>query len=581
LETQTRKAEPQPSSPELLRAIGLKEAIAINIGCVIGSGIFLVPATIAGHLHAMGPIMLVWIVAGFLTFFGALSLAELSSFLPKSGGPYIYLRESYGKIWGFLFSWNDFFINKAGSVAAVAIAFTIYLGVLVPAIGSSAPFYQPGWTIFGHPFTFGWSQLIAIIAIALVTLINVRGVNLGAQVMNIFTTAKVAALLFLILGAFVSSKASFANMQPWWPESWSSELTAAFGLAMISALWAYDGWIDVTLTAGETKNPTRNVPLALIISTLAILALYLSANIAYALIIPISEMPNSTRIAADVAAIAIGPIGAVIIIAGIMCSTFGTLNGMTLAGPRSIWATGHDRVFAPALGKVHPRFRSPHVAIITIGIWAALLTLSGTYDQLTAYVVFGSWFFYAVTAVGVIVLRRKFPDAPRSYRAWGYPIVTLLFTFIAGWFIYNTLLEDTRDALIGIGLLVLSLPFYFYWGQHKQGGTKAVVTVNTSGQGKSSLVPTEILKWNWGAFFLSWIWGLANRSYIALLVFVPFLNIIMIFVLGAAGNIWAWQNKHWESIAHFQRVQKKWSQWGVGVFIVWVIAFLAAVIFNL
>ena len=461
--SQTRNSEPQTSSPELLRAIGLKEAIAINIGCVIGSGIFLVPATIAGHLHAMGPIMLVWIVAGLLTFFGALSFAEMSSFLPKSGGPYVYLRESYGKIWGFLFSWNDFFINKAGSLAAVSIAFTIYLGYLVPAIGQSPPFFKPGWMVFGHPLEFGWSQLIAIIAIGLVTFINVRGVQFGAWVMNIFTSAKVAALLFLILAAFVSSKASFANLQPWWPENWSSGLTAAFGLAMISALWSYDGWIDVTLTAGETKNPTRNVPLALIISTLAILVIYLLANLAYALIIPLHQMPSSTRIAADVALSAIGPIGATIIVVGIMCSTFGTLNGMALAGPRSIWAPSHDRIFAPALGKVHPRFRSPHVAIITIGIWAALLTLSGTYDQLTAYVVFGSWFFYAMTAVGVIVLRKKMPDVPRPYKAWGYPYVTLLFTTIAAWFVYNTLVEDPRDALIGIGLLILGLPFYYYW----------------------------------------------------------------------------------------------------------------------
>ncbi len=460
---QTPKAEPQTSSPELLRAIGLKEAVAINVGCVIGSGIFLVPATIAGHLHAMGPIMLVWIVAGLLTFFGALSFAEMSSFLPKSGGPYVYLRESYGKIWGFLFSWNDFFINKAASLAAVSIAFTIYLGYLVPAIGQSPPFFKPDWTVFGHPVEFGWSQVIAISAVALVTLINVRGVQFGAWVMNIFTSAKVAALLFLILAAFVSSKASFANLQPWWPETWSGELTAAFGLAMISALWSYDGWIDVTLTAGETKNPTRNVPLALIISTLAILVIYLLANLAYALIIPLHEMPSSTRIAADVALSAIGPIGATLIVAGIMCSTFGTLNGMALAGPRSIWAPGHDRIFAPALGKVHSRFRSPHVAIITIGIWAALLTLSGTYDQLTAYVVFGSWFFYAMTAVGVIVLRKKMPDVPRPYKAWGYPYVTLLFTAIAAWFVYNTLVEATRDALIGIGLLILGLPFYYYW----------------------------------------------------------------------------------------------------------------------
>jgi APA family basic amino acid/polyamine antiporter len=460
---QTLKANPRTSSPELLRALGLKEAIAINIGCVIGSGIFLVPATIAGHLHAMGPIMLVWLVAGLLVLFGALSLAELSSVLPQAGGPYVYLRESYGKVWGFLFSWNDFFINKAGSIAAVAIAFTTYLGYLIPEIGQSPPLYQPGWTVFGHPFVFGWSQLVAILVIALVTIVNVRGVQFGGWVMNIFTLAKVAALVFLILAVFFSGKGSTANMLPWWPESWSREMTAAFGLAMVSALWAYDGWIDVTLTAGETKNPTRNVPLALVLSVLVIMALYLLANIAYALIIPINEMPSSARIAADVAAVAIGPIGAVIIVAGIMCSTFGTVNGMALAGPRSIWATGHDRVFAPALGKVHPRFRSPHVAIITIGLWAALLTLSGTYDQLTAYVVFGSWFFYAMTAVSVIVLRKKMPDVQRPYKAWGYPYATLLFTLVAAWFIYNTLVEDPRDALIGIGLLILGLPFYYYW----------------------------------------------------------------------------------------------------------------------
>ncbi|MCK6559258.1 amino acid permease [candidate division KSB1 bacterium] len=460
-------AQKESAPTELLRALGLREAIAINIGCVIGSGIFLVPATIAGHLHAMGPILLVWVVAGLLTLFGALSLAELSSILPRAGGPYAYLRESFGKVWGFLFSWNDFFINKAASLAAVAIAFTTYLGYLVPAIGQSPPFYQPGWTIFGHPFTFGWSQLVAIAVIALVTIINVRGVQFGGWVMNIFTSAKVAALVFLILAVFFSGAGSTANMLPWWPESWNRELTAAFGLAMVSALWAYDGWVDVTLTAGEIKNPTRNVPLALLLSVLVIMVLYLLANIAYALIIPIHAMPASTRIAADVAARAIGPAGAVIIVAGIMCSTFGTVNGMALAGPRSIWVTGHDRVFAPALGKVHPRFRSPHVAIITIGVWGGLLTLSGTYDQLAAYVVFGSWFFYAMAAISVIALRHKLPDAPRPYRAWGYPLVTLLYTLFVGWFLYNTLLNDPRDALIGIGLLVLGLPFYYYWTRQR------------------------------------------------------------------------------------------------------------------
>jgi APA family basic amino acid/polyamine antiporter len=455
-------AKPKASSPQLLRALGLREGIAIHMGVIIGSGIFLVPATIAGHLQAMGPIMLVWVVAGFLTLFGALTLAELSAVLPQAGGPYVYLRHSFGRLWAFLFSWNDFFINKAGSAAAIAIAFATYLGYFVPAVSPEQAFYQSEWPLLGE-FNFGWNQLVAMAAIALVTFINVRGVRFGGWVMNIFTTAKVTALVGLILAVVLSGRGRTANFLPWWPESWSSEMTAAFGLAMISALWAYDGWIDVTLTAGEIKNPQRNVPLSLLIGTLAIIALYLAANLAYAFAIPIGAMPGSPRIAADVAQTVLGPIGVSLIVAGIMCSTFGSTNGMLLAGPRSLYAGGVDGTFAKAFGKVHPRFRSPYVAIITLGVWGALLTLSGTYDQITSYVVFGSWAFYAMTAISVIILRRKMPNAERPYKAWGYPYATLLFVAIAAWFVFNTLVEDTRNALIGIGLLLLSLPFYFYW----------------------------------------------------------------------------------------------------------------------
>jgi len=455
---------PQEKS-ELLRALGLREGIAIHMGVIIGSGIFLVPATIAGRLHAMGPIMLVWIVAGMLTLFGALSLAELSAVLPQAGGPYVYLRNSFGRLWAFLFSWNDFFINKAGSAAAIAIGFATYLGYFFDPISPQHAFYRSEWALLGHPmeFAFGWNQIVAMTAIAMVTFINVRGVKFGGWVMNIFTTAKVAALVGLILAVIFSGKGSSANFLPWCPESWSSEMTAAFGLAMISALWAYDGWIDVTLTAGEFKNPQRNVPLSLIIGTVAIIAIYLSANLAYAYAIPLDAMQGSSRIAADVAQVVLGPIGAALIVVGIMCSTFGSANGMLLAGPRSLYAAGVDGTFAKTFGKVHPQYHSPYVAIITLGVWGAILTLSGTYDQITSYVVFGSWAFYAMTAVSVIILRKKMPDAERPYKAWAYPYATLLFVGIAGWFVYNTLVEDTRNAIIGIVLLLISLPFYFYW----------------------------------------------------------------------------------------------------------------------
>ena len=455
--------ESPQSEPQLLKVLGLREGIAIHMGVIIGSGIFLVPATIAGHLHAMGPIMLVWVVAGLLTLFGALTLAELSAVLPQAGGPYVYLSHSYGRIWGYLFSWNDFFINKAGSAAAIAVAFATYLSYFIPAIGPRSTFFTIPASMLGEPFSFGWIQLIAIATILLVMFINVRGVKFGGWVMNIFTSAKVLALLGLIIAAFVSGKGSSQNFLPWWPNQWAKGMVSSFGLAMISALWAYDGWIDVTLTAGEFKNPERNVPWSLLIGTISVITLYLLANLAYAYVIPLEVMKDSSQIAGDVARTVLGPVGASLVVAGIICSTFGTTNGMLLGGPRSLYAASLDGSMTQAFRKVHPRYRSPYVAIITMGVWGSLLTLSGTYDQITSYVVFGSWGFYALTALSVIVLRKKMPDARRPYKAWGYPYATLLFVGIAGWFLYNTLVEDTRNAVIGLVLLLISLPLYYYW----------------------------------------------------------------------------------------------------------------------
>ena len=457
--------EPAQSQPQLLRALGLREGIAIHMGCIIGSGIFIVPATIAGHLQAMGPILIVWIVAGMLTLFGALTLAELSAVLPQVGGPYVYLRNSFGRIWAFLFSWNDFFINKAGSAAALAIGFATFLGHFVPATSPENAFYRTTFLVFGNEmdFKFGWTQIVAMSVIGLVTVFNVRGVKLGSWIMNIFTTAKVTALVGLIIAVIFSGKGNSGNFLPWWPESWSGQMMSAFGLAMISALWAYDGWIDVSLNTGEFRNPKRDVPFSLLFGTLAIIALYICANLAYAYVIPLNAMPGSPRIAADVAQTVLGPVGASLIILGVMSSMFGTTNGMLLTGPRSIYAAGIDGTMDARFGKVHPKFHSPYISVIVLGVWGALLTLSGTYEQITSYVVFGSWFFYALTALSVIVLRGKMPDAERPYKAWGYPYATLLFVAIAGWFIFNTFIEDTRNAIIGIVLLLISLPLYFYW----------------------------------------------------------------------------------------------------------------------
>ena len=443
--------------PQLVRALGLREGIAIQMGMIIGSGIFVVPATIAGHLPALGPILLVWILGGLLILFGALSLAELSSVLPEAGGPYVYLRHSFGRVWAFLYGWNHFFINTAGSVAALAIAFATYLGYFFPALSPQRAFFRHRY------FALGWVQVAAMAAILLVTLINVRGVRLGGWVMNVFTAAKLAALVGLVVAVVLSGKGSARNFLPLWPGHWSHDLSAGLGLSMISVLWAYDGWTTVTLTAGEMKSAQRNVPLSLLLGTLAVIVLYLAANLAYAWVLPMPQLAASPRVAADVASAVFGSFGATFVVAGILCSTFGTMHGSVLGGPRVMYAAGLDGSFSKTFGTVHPRFRTPTVAVVTLGVWSGVLTLSGTYEQITSYVVFGSWGFYALTGLAVIVLRRKLPGAPRPYRAWGYPYATLLFVAVAGWFLYNTLVEDPRNAAIGIGLLLVSLPFYYHY----------------------------------------------------------------------------------------------------------------------
>lgn len=455
----------QNAQPQLVRVLGLREGISIHMGMIIGSGIFIVPAAIAGHLHALGPILLVWMIGGLLILFGALTLAELSSILPEAGGPYVYLRHGFGKVWAFMFSWNHYFINTAGSIAALAVAFATYLGHFIPALSPQEPLLRTHWSIFGHmlEFSFGWIQIVAMAAIALVTLVNVRGVRLGGWVMNFFTAAKVAALLALILAVVFSGKGNAANLLPWWPERWSKDLTAGLGLSMISVLWAYDGWITVTLTAGEVRNARRNVPLSLLIGTLLVIAIYVAANLAYSFVLPLPVVARSPRIAADVAGVVLGPVGVLLIISGILCSTFGAIHGCILGGPRCLYAAGADGTFSARFGKVHARFHTPAAAIVTLGVWGGLLTLSGTYDQIISYVVFGSWGFYALTAGCVMLLRRKMPEAPRPYKAWGYPYTTLLFVAVACWFLCNTLVKDPRNAFIGIVLLLLGLPFYFYW----------------------------------------------------------------------------------------------------------------------
>lgn len=453
--------------PQLLRVFKLREGISIQIGSMIGSGIFIVPAIISKNLESMGPILIAWILGGALVFFGSLSLAELSSMFPVSGGPYVYIRESFGRVWAFLYSWNYFFVCSAGSVAALSVAFATYMGYFLPHLSLDNIIIKYSINLFGNyiQLSIGYIQIVAIFCIALITAINIRGAKFAGWLLNILTLSKIIVLGTLILVIFFSGKGNISNYTPWWPNHWTKDLIVPFGLSFISVLWAYDGWAIITLTSGEFKNPRRNIPLAMLIGTITVILVYICANLGYAYIVPITHMSNSPRIAADVAQIVLGPKGTSFIVIGILCSTLGALSSSILGSPRSVYAAGIDNSFAKSFRKIHPRFKTPYFALITFGIWSGLLTLSGTYEQIISYVIFSSWIFYLLCVSAVILLRLKAPHAERPYKTWGFPYTSIVFIVVAGWFLLNTLKNDLRNALIGILLLLISLPFYAFWSR--------------------------------------------------------------------------------------------------------------------
>jgi basic amino acid/polyamine antiporter, APA family len=447
-----------PDSPPLLRVLGPVAITAVMVGSVVGSGIFLVPNVIAAQVEGFGMILLVWLVSGMLTFFGALSYAELGGMIPDAGGQYAYLREAYGRFPAFLFGWTEFLVVKAGSIAAVAVAFAMYSGVFVPE-GMAREFHA---TVSVGPVAVQeiGVKAVAILCILALSAVNTLGVRFGGWVQNVFTFLKVGALLGLIASVFLFGHRAAGAFQPFWPSGPGTGALRAFGVAMVAALWAYDGWNNTTYMAAEVENPRRNIPIALAVGSVIALGLYLAVNAAYAYALPLPRIAGSRLVAADAVRTFLGPAGGGLISAAVMVSAFGTVNAMILSGPRVTYAMSRDRLFFASLGDVHPRFRTPHIATAVQAVWACLLTLSGRYDQLFTYVIFAAWMFYAMTAAAVIVLRRKRPDARRPYKTWGYPVVPLAFIAVAAWFVVNTLITDPRDSLMGLGIVCLGVPVY-------------------------------------------------------------------------------------------------------------------------
>jgi APA family basic amino acid/polyamine antiporter len=426
---------------ELPRRLTLFDGTALLVGSVIGSGIFVVPSLIARHVPEPGLVIGIWIFSGLLVLCGALTLAELGAMLPHSGGLYVYMREAYGPFWAFLYGWTIMLVAIPASIAALTSVFLLYLKMFVPL---SVPAEK----------ALGIAVLLGL------GLINTRGAKQGAGVQNVFTMLKVTGLGGLVALAVITRRGEATHLLPLLPDQFSGGLLPAIGLAMISTLFAYDGWQFVSLLAGEIRDPGRNVPRSIVFGVVIVIAIYVSANLAYIYVLGQPRIAAADRVAADAMREMIGPPGATLIALVILCSTFGAISANVLAAPRVLFAMGRDGLLFPQLARIHPRHQTPTVAIWTLAIWAAVLTLTGGYEHLITMSGFANWIFFTMIVLSAIVLRRRHPDWARPYRITGYPVTVIVFVLVSSVFVLNTLLESPRSSLLGFGLLLLGVPFY-------------------------------------------------------------------------------------------------------------------------
>jgi len=431
-------------SSELRRELTLLDSTMINVGTMIASAIFIVPATIAMHAQGSALTIIVWVVGGIISLMGALAIAELGAAMPEAGGQFVYLREAYGPVWGFLYGWGAFMVINTASIAAIAVAFAQYFGFFFKL----------------DPLDI---KIVAIMSTVVLTFLNCFGLKLGAWTQNVFTFLKMAALFAIIALSFILKGGSLDNFNPLFPTQSFSSLMGPLGLAMVAALWAYDGWIEITYVGSEVKNPQRNLPLSIIFSTLIVIVLYVLMSLACVYVLSAGAMAKSELVASDVAKTIMGPMGAALVTVAILISTLGSNNGIIFTAARIPYAMAKAGLFFKSMANVNEKYRVPLTALIVQGVLACILTASGTYDQLYTYVVFASWLFYAMSCGAVIILRRKAPQMARPYKTWGYPVVPVIFILFALWLMINTIIEAPRDAAIGVGIILLGLPIYFYW----------------------------------------------------------------------------------------------------------------------
>jgi APA family basic amino acid/polyamine antiporter len=485
---------------ELVKGLGLFDSTMIVVGSMIGSGIFIVSADIAHQVRSPGLLLLVWLASGLITLIGALSFGELAAAMPHAGGQYVYLRESCGPVFGFLYGWSMLLVIETATIAAVAIAFAKFAGVLAHWFSPTAWIWKIGtfgpWNLwFGQlgPYNVGLNRqnLLAILSIVLLTWINTRGLRMGKIVQNIFTVAKTISLAGLVLlGVLFSTAAArtanftgfwrnagWSTLHPYPPDhsTWMIATVTLVGVAMVGSLFAMDAWNSVTFTAAEVRNPGRNLPLSLALGTAIVVGLYTLANVAYLRVLPLSGDPNGItalsrgiefaaegRVATAVTQVIFGPAGAALMAIAILVSTFGCNNGLILAGARIYYAMAKDGLFFRAVGSVN-RNHVPAVALTVQCVWASLLCLSGTYGQLLDFLIFAQLLFYILTLGGLFILRVRRPGMPRPYRAFGYPVLPALYIVMAGFLEIQLLRYKPQYTWPGLIIVLLGLPVYALW----------------------------------------------------------------------------------------------------------------------
>ncbi len=454
----------------LPRVLGPFDAVTVVVGGIIGAGIFLKPALIAKELPdwGFGPIIGVWIVVGLVTFCGALALAELAAMLPQAGGPYVYLREAYGRLPAFLWGWTEFWIIRTGSVGALVTATAIYLNKVLP-------------------LTPGTQEALAIGIVVLLSAACVVSTRWAAWIQNLTAVAKVGFLAVIIVLPYIYKPAGTNHLVPFWPESYSSSIWSGLCAAMIAVLWAYDGWINIAPIAEEIREPQRNVPLALGLGMLIVIAVYVLANVAYHLVLPIGAVANApeSAVAAEMCQVLLGDkpfwgdIVTRLVAVGVLCSTFGAANSNLLTGPRIFFAMARDGLLPSAVSKVHDRWQTPANAIVLQGVWTVVLIIAAfawqgddpgkAFDVLTEFVIFGGSIFYALAVGAVFVFRRTRPDAPRPYRTWGYPVTPALYLSAFTVALVSLLWQMPWQSLAGSSLILAGAAYYAVVGRRRQG----------------------------------------------------------------------------------------------------------------